>query len=63
MAAVQQEQEDGRVRRSVKQYLPILGWLPSYRRNWFIVDTVAAAGVRDCNHPARDPRQRVGFAE
>ena len=45
MAAVQQEREGGRVRRSVKQYLPILGWLPSYRRNWFIVDAVAAISV------------------
>jgi sulfate permease, SulP family len=45
MAAVQQEERGGRVRRSVKEYLPILGWLPSYRKKWFVVDAVAAISV------------------
>lgn len=44
MTAVPEEGQD-RVGRSAARYLPILGWLPSYRRRWFVADAVAAISV------------------
>ena len=39
----------------LQRYVPILGWLPTYRRDWFTPDAVAALSVWALLTPKASP--------